>query len=578
MISREKSLNGNSDYMKFLAGILFFSILLPDCIKAQTRRVRFYTIRISEQVNADYTNLLDTGTIRHYRHFDKFYVWTAAVTRLADTAVFLQLKADSIRENGIFSSLNAGSLHFVYKTDSSQPFGRALYTDTVHTLPVLNHVKSIVSNIPFLLKDNKPGLEPYVDGIYQSVYTLTQGRENEIVLHKDKQVIYPPGVQLFRNCIDSFNASFIYSNELGMLSQGFFYENKRQKMGKRVLSVVKIQGEVTTISNAGLLLLDTTDYSAMCILPIPIYTRTGYVERVKNQSARYSSVSSVKTLMQKKKEINTETAGLFISTIRSSLLNGKVSFEEIKLVLDTMDTALTWFRILEDALVECGTVEAQDLLAELLERKGEPDFFYKRLLVKIGVTAPVISRKLVDKIIGIKKDNSHPNLSSVAGLSLANNAFLMINEEMPLRRNGILQTLRNHFQLQATHRNNTIQWLQEAGNAADDSVAALVTSCLKGQDKDLRAEALYALRFIPGSLADSLIADYLPVVMKEKPAVLNDMLKLRYPSSTIRQAIYKYVNAYKGPTTTGINALIDYLKEWQDEIKTLSAELIQRGL
>lgn len=554
--------------------ILFCIIhLIPDCVKAQNNSTGYYTIRVKEQVQADYSNLLDTGRVRNFREVDKFYKWTVIVKKISDSIFFLQLRPDSLLENGVQSLSSTSWLQFLFRTGMNEPLGAALYSDKDVTAPLMNLVKILVSNIPFVLRSNMPEYEPYIDGVFKSVYSKKKGDRGEIVLHKRKEVIYPPGIHLFRNSIDSFTAEFIYEQGSALLKSGNCYEEKKQKMGSRMLSIVKTRIEIISVEKNISMPVVAENYSGIYNKQFPLFKKVNYSERMKRQSAKYDPVSSIKVLLQTSAEIDTEEAGLLTSRIRSSLLRSEIAYPEVKSILDSVESSSIWFRIVEDALVESGTSPAQDILADMLDRKNEKDFFYKRLLVKIGVTAPIVNSRLLESLIWIKKDTTRVSLSSAAGLALANNAFLMIDEDMLPERRKILSELENNFRNPGRQKKDTIQWLQEAGNSANESVLSLVTDCFQQQDIDLREEALYALRFISGSVTDSLIAMQLSMAITDFPATLADVLRMRYPSAIIRQALYTFLESGKPLRFENTKEFIDYLLSWKDEVKAISAEL-----
>lgn len=554
--------------------ILFCIILLiPDCVKAQKNSTGYYTIRVKEQVKADYSNLLDTGKVRNFREVDKFYKWTVIVKKISDSIFFLQLRPDSLLENGVQSLSSTNWLQFFFRTGMNEPSGAALYTDKVVTAPLMNLVKILVSNIPFVLRSNMPEYEPYIDGVFKSVYSIKKEEWGEIVLHKRKEVIYPPGIHLFRNSIDSFKAEFIYEQGSALLRSGNCYEEKKQKMGSRMLSTVKTLIEITPIEKNISIPAVAGNYSDTYDNQIPIFRKTNYSERISRQSAKYEPIFSIRTLLQTATEIDEDAAGQLTARIRSSLLRNEIAYPEIKSILDSVETSSIWFRIVEDALVESGISPAQDILADMLERKKEKDFFYKRLLVKIGVTAPIVNSRLLESLIELKKDTTRVSLSSAAGLALANNAFLMIDEDMLPERRKILGELQNNFRNPGRQKKDTIQWLQEAGNSANDSVLSLVTDCFQQQDTDLKEEALYALRFISGSVTDSLIAMQLSMAITDFPATLADVLRMRYPSAIIRQALYTCLESGKPLQFENTKEFIDYLLSWKDDVKAISAEL-----
>lgn len=554
--------------------VLFCIILLsPDCAIAQKNSKGYYTIRIKESILADYSNLLDTGKVRNFREFDKFYKWTVAATKISDSIVFLQLRTDSLLENGMQSPGSTNWLQFILRTGMNEPSGAALYTNIDVTTPLMNLVKILISNIPFLLRSNMPGYEPYIDCVFKSVYSKKDERRNEIIIHKMKEVIYPPGIHLFRNSIDSFNAEFIYEQESGLLKKGSCYEEKKQKMGSRMLSNVKTLIEITPIEKNISLPAVAGNYSDIYDMQIPIFRKTNYSERISRQSAKYEPVFSLGTLLQTATEIHEDAAGRLTARVRSSLLRNEIAYAEVKSMLDSVETSSIWFRILEDALVESGTSPAQEILADMLERKEEKEFFYKKLLVKIGVTAPIVNSRLLEKIIEIKRDTARSSLSSAAGLALANNAFLMIDEDMQQDRSKILDELRDNFRNSLRQKKDIIQWMQEAGNSADDSVLSFVTDCFKQQDTDLKQEAFYSLRFIPGSVVDSLIAMQLSTAITEYPGTLIDVLRMRYPSVIILKAVYACLESGKQLQYENTKEFIDYLLSWKDEVKSISIEL-----
>lgn len=560
--------------------ILFCIILLiPDRVNAQENSTGYYTIRVKEQVQADYNNLLDTGTVRNFKEFDKFYKWTVAVTKIHDSILLLQLGSDSLLENGVQLSGYRNWLHFIFRTDSDQPSGAALYTDNEVATPLMNLVKILVSNIPFVLRNKLPEHEPYVDGIFKSEYSVKSKEGGEVFLSKKKEVIYLPGIHLFRNSIDSFSAGFIYDEGSGLLKRGFCFEEKKQKMGTRILSFIKIAIEIAPAGNNVIPIPAVTEnLSKAYTKQIPLFSKKNYVERIRRQTMKYEPVFSVRTLLQAAANLTKEASGQFVSRIRSSLLRNETAHADVKQLLDSLETSSAWFLILEDALVESGMSFSQDLLAELLERKGENELFYKRLLVKTGVTAPIVSKKLLEAMIKIKRDTIRTSLSSVAGLALANNAFLMIDEDILPQRKRVLAELENSFKDSEHQRKDTIQWLQESGNSANEMILPLVNDCFSHLDKGVREEALYTLRFIPGSEVDSLIAMQFPAAITDFPVTLADVLKMRYPSAAIRHVFYKYLESGKPLHIGNIKELIDYFLSWKDEIKVIPDELLNIGL
>ncbi len=546
-------------------------------LEGQTQRSGYYRFRLKEQVMADYHNLLDTATGRNYRTFEKYLAGRLFVCCFNDSSVFLHWYPDTLIEQSKPVHTDGAGWKAVFRTGADEQWDATLYSDTIIPPYWLNQLKIIAGSIRFKMGNSFQSAEPSPDGFFNVAYNIREKNRNGIRVEKTKEAIYPPGIQVYRICIDSFMAVYNYNQQSEMLLDGFSYEVKRQKIGQRVLARVTSETVVESCANFFDSVPDTTGWEHVYTTPHPVFARTGYAERARKQALNYDPVYSLKAIFQPDHKNGIDTGLQLTGRIRSSILRGSLPYKAIREVLDTVSSASKLYSILEDALVEAGTEEAQDLLADLAGRQGESAIFYKRLIIKAGITAPLQSEKLLAKLSAFRADTANRFLASVSGLALANNADLMKAEGMRRERLKILDLLRNSFLNSDHQQSDSLQWLQEAGNAGDEQVLSLAAYCLNFNTGELYQEALYSLRFINGAMVDSILASQMIIHGKENLGILTDICKLRYPSKKIRYAFYQLIQMNRSLPLSSVQPFIDYLVSWRDEIKSLTAELLQAG-
>jgi hypothetical protein len=554
--------------------LLVFMVITID-LPAQTTQSGYYRYRLKEQVMADYHNLLDTAKGRNYRTIEKYFSGRLFVYSINDSTTFIHWNPDTIQEQSKPVQTLGSGWKAVFSSGAHEKWGATLYSDTIIPPYWLNQLKMIAGSVRFNLPNSLQMAEPSPDGVYNVAYNIQEKNLNSIRMIKSKEAIYLPGISFYRICIDSFRAVYHYNHPSGLLQNGFSYEEKRQKIGQRILAKISSETKVEPCEPFFKELPETTGWELVYTRPYPVFFRLGYSARAVKQAMNYEPVYTLNALFHPESGNKADTGLQLTGRIRSSILRGSLSYKTITDILDTVSLASKAYAILEDALVEAGTEEAQYLLANLADRKGEPDFFYKRLIIKAGITAPLHSKKLLSKLMAFRSDTSNPVFASVAGLALANNASLMHDEGMQKERVQILEFLRMCFITSAREQSDSLQWLLEAGNAGDEQVVTMAGYCLTTRASELYQEALHSIRFIHGAKADSLLAIQLISNGKANISLLTDVCKLRYPSIIIRTAFYQFLQVNRGISLSVVKPFIDYLVSWQDEIKTLSAELLQ---
>ncbi len=559
---------------KYWLLLLIVSILNTVNLSGQSKQSGYYRFRVKEQVMADYHNLLDTARGRNYRTIEKYMSVRLFVYPFNDSTIFIHWNPDTLQEQGQpVQTINTGR-KVVFRSGTDERRGATLYSDTIIPPYWLNHLKMIAGSTRFKMVTSLQVAEPSPDGIFNVAYHIQKKKGNSIPVEKTKEAIYPPGIPFYRICIDSFRAVYNYEPSSGLLQYGFSYEVKRQKIGQRMLARVSSETAIESCDPFFNSMPETTGWEKVYTRPYPVFSRLGYAERAAKQALNYEPVYNVKALFQPDPENKADTGLYLTGRIRSSMLRGSLSYKAIRDVLDTVSLASKQYAILEDALVEAGTEEAQDVLAELAGRTGEPAFFYKRLIIKAGITAPLQSKKLLEKLMAFRADTTNSVLTSVAGLALANNASLLQAEGMLQERAQILAFLRSCFLHSNRQQSDSLQWLQEAGNAGDEQILNLAGICLQNNTSELYQEALHSIRFIDGTAADSLLADQLFINGKISLGLLTEICKLRYPSINIRTAFYQFIRLNRDLPLSVVQPFIEYLFSWRDEIRTLSAELL----
>jgi hypothetical protein len=543
-------------------------------LPGQTKQSGYYRYRLKEQVMADYHNLLDTARGRNYRTIEKYFSGRLFVYSINESTTFIHWNPDTVQEQRQSVQTVKAGWKAVFSTGADEQWGSTLYSDTIIPPYWLNQLKMIVGSARFKLASSSQVAEPSPDGVFNVAYTIQEKNRSSIRVEKTKEAIYPPGIPFYRICIDSFRAVYHYDQSSGLLQNGFSYEVKRQKIGQRVLARVSSETKVESCETFLNAVPETTGWEHVYTRAYPVFSRLGYAERAVKQAMNYEPVYTLKALFQPEAASKADTGLYLTGRIRSSILRGSLSYKAIRDLLDTVSLGSNPYAMLEDALVEAGTEDAQDILADLAGREGEPVFFYKRLIIKAGITAPLHSKKLLAKLIAIRADTTNPGLASVAGLALANNAGLMQDEGMQKERDQILEFLRMTFLNSARQQSDSLQWLQESGNAGDERVLNMAGYCLTANTSELYQEALHSIRFIHGAKADSILAMQLIINGKENLGLLTDVCKLRYPSIKIRSAFYQLMRMNQALPLSAVQPFIDYLVSWQDEIRTLPAELL----
>ena len=559
---------------KYWLLLFIVSMLNTVNLSGQTKQSGYYRYRLKEQVMADYHNLLDTARVRNYRTIEKYMSGRVFVYYINDSSVFLHWHPDTLQEQNRSIQLVKAGWKAIFRTGMDEQWGPTLYSDTAIPPYWLNQLKMIAGSIRFDLVNSKQMVEPSPDGIFNVAYKIQDKIGNSIRVGKTKEAIYPPGIPFYRISIDSFSAVYNYDQSSGFLQYGFSYEVKRQKIGQRVLARVSSEATVESCEGSFGYVPETTGWMNEYTWPFPVFSGLSYVERARKQAMNYEPFYSLKTILHPDSTNTADTGLQLTSRIKASILRGTLSYNAIRYILDTLSTASEFYSVLEDALVEAGTEEAQEVLAELAGRKGESAFFYKRLIIKAGITAPLQSKKLLTKLMAFRADTSNSVLASVAGLALANNASLLQAEGMHQERVQILAFLRSSFLHSNRQQSDSLQWLQEAGNAGDEQVLALAGIWLQNNSSELYQEALHSIRFIDGAAADRLLADQLLINGKTSLGLLTEICKLRYPSINIRTAFYQFMRLNRELPLSVVQPFIDYLFSWQDEIRTLSAELL----
>lgn len=553
--------------------LLFLIIGLADVVTAQPFTAATYNIRFREQAAADYSQLLDTGSRREFKNHVQLYSGKLDVQKISSNFLYIQLNIDNLQQDNEPPVSTGWQTEFLFGENTGQPLSAMLIFLKPPVPFLANCAKIIVSNIPFITKLTGAWTEePYIDGIYKAAYFSTEHVPGWTELVKQKKPVYKPGIELFRNSIDSFKATFVFNNRTGLLGDGLIYEEKKQKMGNRLLAAVVSSLE---INSTGSIVVEKNPDPGMFTFSLPVYARLTYAERmtrISRKNKQEITAEKLRTIVENSTERN---AAELTQMIRSSIVTGVLPVAAIKGLMDTLPVQALSFRILEDALVESATPEAQALLANLLARAGQEEFYYKRLLVKIGVTAPLINPELIKQLFKLKTDTMQKSRAAVAGLALANNAYMLAEDGNHILSRGMVMGLDSFFRTTAMTKEDTIQWLQECGNAANKDAMPLIRYCLQAKDPDLFDEAVYALRFIEDEAVDTILAQQMWSALPDQAALISSICKLRYPAPVIRQAVYDYL-ADKGETETG-RQLIDYLLSWKDEIRTIAGELNAAG-
>jgi hypothetical protein len=533
-----------------------------------------YTIRLQEHILSDYNNLLDSNLTRKYNEYKTNREFNVCVKPVSNNTMLFCIHFDSVRGKDSQSPILDRKIEFLHRFESTNSVQSSLYFDAVPSPDILNYVKIVVSSIQFLYTGRflqEYALEPFVDGLYNVRYSVLKEDEKTIEINKEKLPVYKPGINAFRNIIDSFAAHYRFEKQGALLRHAQIFEKKKQKLGNRTLSKVVTKIDVAVNNSSDVLYNNADPGLSVFNICIPVYKQLSYAERMSRISNDTSgNISSVDELINDLKNIDESNFYKLSARVRSSVITGTLKVNQISLLLDSFPFRSAKYKILEDALLEAGTIETQNVLAKILNKQNETDFFYKSLLIKIGVTAPVISETLLNKLFQLRSDTSNISISRTAGLALSNNAYLLASDGKQNSRMVIIEKLFEEFKKSVKIRSDTLQWLQESGNAANELIVSLVKNCVYGKDKELQKEAIYALRFIQGGDVDSLLAGQINAQMQDQ---LPDVLKLRYPSAVIRQSIYNFIAAASEGDQKNVDQFIDYLTIWKEDIHTVMNEL-----
>ncbi len=553
---------------------LIFALLRSDCVLSQQRTAGQYTISFKEEVLADYSNLLDTAKSRNYKLFKTEYEAFVSVDQLNSNQLLILFEFKSLHKQDSLSVAGL-QLSFLLSRDLKAPGVLYLNFEEQPSSETLSYCKGLVSNFGFIFfreYDSGDQSLAFQDGLFR-VKTKKLLKDGIITIERKKSTIYKPGVSVFRTIIDNYTAAANIRSEDSIAESAHIYEEKRQKIGGRTLSTVTTTTRLSEVK--GQIQIGVRSESGKFPIVIPVYRQSKYLERAERNARQYQLVqetTQLLVLLENLKDNDLSYTGDIYRMIRSSIILGALKQDQVRLVLQQKSATSSAFKVLENALIESGTSGAQQLLAAMLKSDTLSLHHQKEIIIKIGVSAPVISPALTEVIKKVKRESKFPDLSSAAGLALANNALVLAEDKEQSLRNDILFFLEDCFLHNSQNSEDTLQWLEESGNAGNENVLPLVADIVRTKDTVLYNTALRALRFLPGDAVDSLLSSELHVVEGEGFSVLISVLKLRYPSALIRQAIYKRISD-TGQEKEWIKDILDYLATWADDEKEIIIEV-----
>jgi hypothetical protein len=558
--------------------IIAFCFLLSDHISCYAQFSSEYMVRMKGTARSDFQDLLDSGRARQYIEHTSEFESAVSIQLINDSIWYLRFTSCRYTSQGMNSDVP--ELMCFFLRDADKPRSAKLIFSVIPDPIIINCLRELVSNLCIqypVAFTNQSLEEPFEDNIYMTAYHKVPDSSGSLCITRSKIVPYKPGITMFRTVIDSFTTSIMFDHASGRMTDTKVLELKRQKMGSRILSYIRSEISIHSLHTTTETAENLPDPAAY-VYSFPVYRKMSYQQRMLRNSQLVLKGKKMEDIIRAIVDLKNKTGEPdqeLVKLLRSAFVTGLINPEKFRKLTDSFPVNSLAFSTIEEAMIEAGSYEAQQIIAEWMKSENLPETFYRHMLINLGVTAPLINRDLIYIMMKARAHSTPMAFSNIAGLALANNAMLLDEDQDQFSRDTIIGFLESCFNRHAASRSDTLQWLKESGNAANNKILPLAKYCLDLNDTEMYQCALYSLRFIPGEEVDSLLAGQFRN-NKYSIRTLLEVVQLRYPSSILRLAIYNYLHAGKNEDTGP--ELVKYLECWKDEIRTLSSELAHQDL
>jgi HEAT repeat protein len=227
-----------------------------------------------------------------------------------------------------------------------------------------------------------------------------------------------------------------------------------------------------------------------------------------------------------------------------------------ELLLEAKEGSLL-MELLSSALSSSGKEEALDVLLEIVKkRSGESSLIQK--LIPLLVLGGVITPKAQEYLIKLARKDKRDEIRTTTDLALGIAARSLDDYDTARSKRLVSRAIKN-FKKAHSDDEKRLR-LQELGNTGSTDILRPIKPMLDSEDSDVRADAVFQLRFVKGPEAEDILIGF-----------IGDS------SNEVRKSVTKTFS-FRKPSQKAINAFMDaFSKEEDDSVRYMIVKSIWHG-
>jgi hypothetical protein len=551
-------------------------LLILNSVLSQSNKEfsRKYSFNYTEKILSDYSNLLEKADRKNFKETENEWkgnfsianqnFFQFSITNSSGRFDSLAVIPISIRRKNLISPIEEICYSF-YPGKEQDALIRNVLTAVQYFKP------------DKILFNNPQSEEDYVDGQFNIHYELLQpGKTGDFFLFKKSKIqSQQHTISLNKIIIDSFYCRVSYDRIDSTLKSFELIEIKHQKVGDRILAYIKTVLNIENkLSENDTKIFDKKETdNTVCTEIHKTFSRKDRKIEISRNVLKNTSTDQLLKLVQNDSVFVSKDQHELISKLRSALFLFPEFFNQLKNYFDTTANNSKRYSVLMSAILSSESVTAQKYLANLLEENSQNYSLLKGILPSMGIMTYLVDSSLLSALARLLYSQNE-DISFLAGLTLSNMANQLKFSDT-VQYKIVNKILFEHYLASGISKENTLQYLKEIGNSGDEERIQLLIPLLKTTDEEIKMTAVSAFKFILIPKADTLLSDMLINYASDSllTAQLYEPIRLRFPSSVIRQSIYYLLKQNTKNLWPAKKQFIYYLKFYADELPSLSSEL-----
>lgn len=541
--------------MKIVSARLVVVVFLMISLRSTAQNYE-YIFSYSEKIVSDYSFLTGSPGKKNLRNDSSFHEGRMAVFDLRSDSIELMIRTDKFYSTGSNSNIPS-ELRLIALLDENFRVQSLLLHDSIRSY--VNAFIGWLGEINFRLPGGGKKVEKKVDGNFNVQYSASYS-EKVWVLAKTSPEYFSENKTSQGIWYDRYNFTAEYPGEDKFPNAISLFETKRQLLGRKTLACIQRH---FSFSLSGSTAKTPASVSHEDHGELKLYSAISESER-KQKIARSlvagESWPATRNRLKNVEQLTSEEKFRLKSLIRSFLILQPDILNEVDMIYRDANSTTDAKEIIETAIAESTTVEAEKFLLNLMDKNRENYSVLKRIIIKL-TTADAITVNLSEKLMQILKSTSDADMKNLLSLALS-------NYSLPLRDTDqkLYETINDFIHDQAKVVADTLQYLYLVGNAGYEKSTPVLVDMLNSSFRD---EVIFAFRHFRNIVADTIVSDYI----LENPAGGVDISTLlanrRFDSTFLNSLTNRIISADEQRDSSYLPVLkylLDHSYELKDQV------------